>query len=61
MISSFIAVRYVSLGESLNLRVWVSSRGEDGRLHDFEFPASPRVLYFYIVELFYHAVAGEDD
>ena len=26
-----------------------------------EFPASPRVLYFYIVELFYHAVAGEYD
>lgn len=24
-----------------------------------KFPASPRVLYFYIVELFYHAVAGD--
>lgn len=45
LISSFIAVRYVSLGESPNLRVWVSSRSEDGRLHDSEFQL---VLEFYI-------------
>lgn len=36
----------------------IHRKGSRGPLQP-EFPPSPRVLYFYIVELFYHAVAGD--